>query len=389
MGVIMFSENNKVTGRQIRKMLIFDMISISVLIVPGISVQGAGRDGIFTIILGSIAALLYGCFFLYVSKRIEGDYIEFSRKVLGKYITFLIGILYLVKILFSCWFTLSLFCSVLNETLLPNTDYRFIIISFILLGIYMAAKGIEVRARVSEILFYIVAIPLFVIFVFGLKNIEITNLFPLFTAGRADLVKTSYIMLLTYSSLEFLVFSPPFITNGDGREGKHKKGVMLAVIITAALNIILFVLILGMLGITDAGMRFESSITILKVIELPLGFLKRPDALILMFWLFCIFTIISAYFYYLSTITGGIIKHKCKYKYWYFICYGVLIFLLCTIHLTPDKTIDYYLKYIAYIGMPQSIIIPIIILAAGRLKKIIKKEGGRGISQSNGNTNLQ
>lgn len=369
----MISENNKVSAGQIKKMLIFDIVSVSLIIIPGLSVQGAGRDGIFAIIIGSLAAILYGCFFLYISKKVDGDYFTFSKKVAGGFVTFLIIILYLTKFIFSCWFTLSLFCDVINKTLLPNTDYRIIIITFILTGVYMSLKGIEVRARVSELLFYIVIIPLFLILLGGVKNIEISNLFPLLTTEKNDMIKTAYLVLLSYSSLEFLLFALPITVNNESRENKYKKNIITVVIISMIINLLLFLLVLGILGISDAGKQFESSITILQMIEIPIGFVQRQDAVILMFWLFSIFTLISAYFYYLSKISMQLINKKSKYGY--FAIYGIAIFLLCTIHLTPDKKIDYYMTYMSYVGLPQSVIIPLFILIIMKLKSYFRRQG--------------
>lgn len=370
----MFSENNKVSGKQIRKMLVFDMLSISILVIPGLAAVGAGRDGVFAIILAALAALVYGCFFLSASKRIKGEYIGFCTQVTGKVCTFIIGVLYLVKLIFSCWFTLSLFCSVINETLLPDTNVKVILLTFVLVGLYMARKGIEVRARVTEILFYLVLIPLFFIFLIGLKNIDVTNLFPLFTSGRTDVIKTSYLVLLSFSPLELLLFALPYVTNQDSKENTHKKGVILAVVISTVINLILFVLILGMLGIRDAGQQFDSSIAILQVIEIPIGVVKRQDAIVLLFWLMSIFTMISAYFFYMTSISMKILNGKSKRGYDLF--FGVLIFILSLVHLSPDKTIAYYTTYMAYIGMPQSVLIPLIVFFIAKVRRVV---GGKDV----------
>lgn len=402
----MFIESDKVADRQIKKLLIFDIMSVSVLTIPELAVQGAGRDGVLAIIFGSAAALLYGFFLLYVSRRVEGDYLVQVKRVFGKGGAFCVCVLYIIKLLISCWFTLVLFCGVISETVLPNTDYKVIILSFILMGCYMAVKGIGARARVSEILFFIVMIPLFLIFVVGLKNIEVTNLFPIFTAGASDVAGTSYAVLLIYSPLEFLLFVHPYITRADSSsdegsaegvgsvaaerggsesrsDGKEVSGfygdftvkgmgkeIAVVMAVSAVLNVILFVSIVGMLGVNDAGMGFYSAVSILKMIEMPVRFINRQDALILMFWMLSVFTVISAYFYYLAKITEAAMERRSRYGY--FVFYGILIFGFCTVNVVPDEAVQYFMRYMAYIGMPQSVLIPVLMMVFMKVKGLVK-----------------
>jgi len=367
----MFSNNETISNTQLKKMLIFDMISISIMILPGIAAAGAGKDGLIAIILGSLLAVVYSFFFLYASGKIKGEYIEFSKKTAGKFLTYIFGILYMIKLLFSCWFTLSLFSEIINNTLLPDTNIKIIIFSLIFVSIYAASKGIEVRSRITEVFFFIVMIPLIILFILGLKRVEFTNLFPLFTANSGDMINTSYFVLLTYSAVEMLMFTIPVHTAPEDKE-KRFGSVIKAVIAAAVMNLIVFILVLGLLGLTGASQQLTSSITIMQLIQIPGGFVQRQDAIMLTVWMLSIFTVLSAYFYYLFKITSNFIRIKNKNGM--LIIFGILFFLLSFIKIPVETIFHYFGKYMTYIGLPQSICIPLIIIIASKIKS------GKGVT---------
>ena len=54
----MFSENNRISGRQTFRLLTYDLLGLSTLLVPTVLGQTAGRDGVFSIAIGVGAARL-------------------------------------------------------------------------------------------------------------------------------------------------------------------------------------------------------------------------------------------------------------------------------------------------------------------------------------------
>lgn len=60
----MFSENQKISERQMARLLIFDMCGISTLLLPGLLGKMLGTDGVFAILLGCSAGVS-----IYLSSR--------------------------------------------------------------------------------------------------------------------------------------------------------------------------------------------------------------------------------------------------------------------------------------------------------------------------------
>jgi len=351
----MFSNNSKISDKQMKKMLVFDMISISTLIIPYIAASGAGKDGLISIIAASAAAAVYGLVMLYFCKRIKCDYMEYCRQTLGRVGTFLFGMFYLVKFIFSAVFVLTLFVTVIHETILPGTNRTVILISLILVSVFYASKKMEVRARTVEILYYLILIPLLLLFLLGLYKVNLSNLLPLAVTDSVSTIKTSYTVFLTFSALELILFATPSVT-GEDEKNKFKRKVMQAVLTTSVFNLVVFVIVTGLLGTSGAARKIWSTISVMQMIEIPGGFVQRQDAIMLCLWLVTIFTVTSTLFHYLCSVTKSITG--LRRQSYILVVYAVLLFLIVMQPLNLDTLFDYYGKYIAYIGFPQSILLP-------------------------------
>ncbi len=336
------------------------------MLVPNLAVRGAGKDGLLALLLGTAGAFFYAMLLLFLSNRLTTDYMSECKEALGKTGTFLIGFLYLVKYFISCVFLMTLFTTIIHETILPYTNYRIILLFLFLVAMYYGAKQFEVRARLVELLYFIILIPLFLLFALGIFKINPVNLSPLFTSDSMPLLQTGYLVLLTYSALETLLFSAPSVTDKETKELKKKK-VLSAILICGIFNFLIFVVVLGLLGTYGTTQKIWSTISVMQMIEIPGGFVHRQDAIMLAFWMCSIFTIISTLIYYLCFITKSMLCcRQQKYILWF---YAAVLFACTMKPLTLDTLYFYFGKYMAYIGFPQSILLPAFVILVSRIRK--------------------
>lgn len=362
----MFSDNSRISDRQLKKMLVFDMVSISILIIPYIAVTGAGRDGIISILIAGAASLLYGFIMLYFCKQIKCEYMQYCKRVLGKFFTFLFGLLYLIKFFFAAVFILTLFTTVIHETILSNTSSKIILLALISVSVFYASKKMETRARMVEILYYIILIPLLLLFLLGFYKVNPSNLFPLAVTEPIPVIKTGYGVLMTFAAIEFILFATPSIS-GEDEKSKFKRKVLQAITIISVFNIVVFVIVTGLLGSAGASQNLWSTISVMQMIEIPGNFVHRQDAIMLFFWLTTIFTITSSLFHYLSSVTKSITGINKTYGI--LITYGVLLFIITMKPLNLDLLFEYFGYYMALIGFPQSIFLPLLVIVIGKIRK--------------------
>lgn len=367
----MFSENDKISLRQLKRILVFDLFSVSVLITPRIATASAGKDGLITIILAVLYALFYAWVLLSLAKCTRGNYLDYSQKSLGSIITFIIGLLYIIKFSACCVFTARLFGEIINETLLEDTDPRIIILILLIVSAYSASKGFEVRARITEILYFIVIVPIFILLILGLSKIQLSNLTPLFTESVRDIFEGGYNVFLTFSILEVLLFCAPMIKlkRSDIKKGHRLlEYVSKAIILMGILEILLFIVTLGILGKGETGQKLWSMVNVIQIIKFPGGFIQRQDAIILGIWMLSIFSILSAFFYYISFV-GKFIFHLSDQNY-LLVPLILLLFGASVIPMETEQFFSYFENYMKFIGMPQSVVIPTIVVFVGKVRKI-------------------
>ena len=105
----MYSENEKISLRQLKRLIVFDFFGVISLIVPYLIVNTTGYDGILAILIGGIFAVIYLLIILYFVKNIKESYLTFSKRSVGTVLTFIIGALYVIKFSASIVFFTKLF----------------------------------------------------------------------------------------------------------------------------------------------------------------------------------------------------------------------------------------------------------------------------------------
>lgn len=368
----MFAENNKISLKQVKRLLVLDLICVSGIIVPRIATVASGRDGAISIILATLYALIYAFIIIWLAKSMKGDYLSFSNDNIGSILTFLVGILYLIKIFACCVFALRLFSDVIKETLLVDTDNRIIILLLLVLSAYSASKGIEIRARLAEIIYFIILVPVFLFLILGLFKVDITNLTPILIEKPSTMIRGGYEVFLTFSVIELLFFTIPYIkySNNDKKKGRKLSSyISQALVVVGVLNLLFFIVSLGILGNTGTKQSLWSMVNMIQVVKLPGGFIQRQDAFILGLWMFSIFTLISGFLFYLVVISKQIFR--VKEQNLLMIPFIILLFAATAIPFDTDEFYDYFSFYMKFIGMPQSLIIPLFVVFIGKLKTMV------------------
>lgn len=384
----MYLDNDKISRRQVKRLIVFNIFSISFLILPRIAVVSAGRDSLIAILLALLLALLFIIYIGFISKNTSGNLIKYSKDECGKFVTFIVGVFYIIKY-FACLILCGkLFAEVIKESLLEDTNIRFIILMLILLSAYSASKGFEVRARITELLYFIVLVPLVFFLILGLKTIDLGHIFPLFTESRERVFYGAYTVFITFTSLEFLIFKMYLIEDqprkaySEGKESKKVKSpklfknttlnyILSGLLIVGLIDILVYLVTLGSLGIRNTGNKLWSTINMIQIVDLPGSFLQRHDALLISIWMLSIFTLTSGFFYYLLMMTREIFNFSSAN--YMILPYIILVFSACIIPIDTESYYDLFEKYMLKIGIPGSLIIPLIIVILGKSRSKLKR----------------
>ena len=92
----MFSNNNRISTRQVFRLFVFDFVGESTLILPSQLAAFAGNDGLASIVLGGIMGSLYLWYLAYVLKKMETDLVTYMERILPAWMKKIFLVLLLV-----------------------------------------------------------------------------------------------------------------------------------------------------------------------------------------------------------------------------------------------------------------------------------------------------
>lgn len=318
----MFSDNQQISGRQLSRLIVMDFFAITGLLVPQMAAKYAKQDGLIAIFYTTIITMLYTAFIFYLSRKMNDDLIGFLEKKAGRLVSVLVGIVFFVKYLATAGYVLSLLGEIVFESLLPEVNMMIIIAVMILVAAYAVMKGIEIRGRISELLFYVVLIPILLILVFAFPRVDKYNLAPVFETNQLNIIKTAGFLTVLFSPAELLLFMTPHFKNTR----KSRASVYISIGLVGLVNLLLFAVNVGIFGVQGTIHEKWPTLTLMQVVKLPGSFIERQEGIMAIFFIVSLFAIISALIYYLILITKSIMKTQSTRRYGWLVL--VLLFFI-------------------------------------------------------------
>lgn len=350
-------------------MFIFEM-GTALVVSYGIS---ARKDAWLAILFGMAGGIILFFIYYYLSNQYPKLLLtSISRKIFGKYLGWVVGLLYILYFLYICSRNVREFSDLLGSTTLRKTPLMVIVISFVLVICYVLYLGIEVLGRTAEVLIVILIIfgMLGTLFILVSNIIDPHHLRPILENGWKPILSTAFPMLISFPFGEMIVFLMiiPYLN-----EREKMKKVWLSVVIfsgiilslTAAINIA----VLGVDVMERAA--FPTLATVGKVNIL--NFIQRLDALVVFSLLITVFFKASIYLYGAVIGLADLFKVK-KYQQILFPIGGILIFLSIVNASNYVEHIEEGFGMGAYVThIPFLMVIPLLMLLTvivrGRLKR--------------------
>jgi hypothetical protein len=302
-----FSANGIISKRQSFRMLTLLMIASGTLVVPQLLAAYAGGSGVICI----IAAHVIGYALMAVAEHAAAKKRSCTTKLLG--------LVFFLLLIVSGYYAVGLFVNIIGETLLTESSESFIIAMLMILVIYGASKGIESMARVPEIIFLFLLMPLALMLIAGLfdcwRDGTLTEIMDVtLVTGDGDGGRTGYIMCLVGGiALSLIGVAPALSVSGlsgcmNDRKNAYEAG-RAAIVIAGIFNLILYLVLLGIFGLPYLALMEYPVITLMSTIPSSLGFFKRADAFMTGVIFFLLYIYISTAVYFAWRIVLRVVKY--------------------------------------------------------------------------------
>ena len=156
----MISENQKISQRQFGRMVVMDWLAKAALLLPGFAENESGRSFILSLIAGVSLAVAYAWVVGWTARHMEQGMYAYTAERLGGGCAKVLMLFYFCYALMNSVLLVRLFGVVAQVFVLPEMSQSVLMAAVVLGGVYIISGGLEVRARVSEVLFSALLYPL-------------------------------------------------------------------------------------------------------------------------------------------------------------------------------------------------------------------------------------
>ena len=370
----MFSENNQISGRQVFRLLTYDFLGMGTLLLPTMLADTAGRDGIFCIMAGILSTFLYLKLLRYLLKGMKTSYPDFLKQNCGKICGYVLWGGYFLYFILMASYTAYLFSTLMLNGLVENISFYLVLLLILLLAFYGMAGGIEGRARVYEMLFWFLMIPLFLMLFAACREVKPAYWSPVFVADGKEMLSGSYYVLFCYSMVSIVLFLKEYVADRKKCVGAAEKAVWFSGGVFAALYLIL----IGLFGVGALAQMKFPAVTMMSRVQVTGGFLKRTDAFMFSIWFFTLYAMLNSMVFYSGNLAAKVIRDcggylEGKKRMLPYLILLLLVYGVAVLFYRNQQFLDCVTFLLWKIGTPFVVGVPVLLCLTGERKKHNKK----------------
>lgn len=354
----MFVKNNQISGRQVFRLLTYDFLGFGALMIPTVLAKTAGQDGIFCIAIGLGGAFLFVKLLTSVLKEMQGDYLPYMKKSLGNVAGGVVQVGYIAYFFLLAGYISYLLSNLVLTNLLKEESFYLVLALILFLACYGVSGGIEGRARVYEILFFFLLVPLIFMLIFSVGEISTDYWTPIMTSPVRGIVAGSYYVFICLSFAFLTLFLQDYLKDAAKLAKACKNALVLAGVLFGALYLIL----LGMFGADALAAMDFPAVTLMSRVQITGGFFKRIDAFMFGIWFFTLYSLLNSAVFYSGKLTADFLGAESgKGKKYFYAGASAVVFVIACCFYHSGMLRDWYEKFMWYIGTPYVVLVPVIL----------------------------
>ena len=370
----MFSENNQISGRQVFRLLTYDFLGMGTLLLPTMLADTAGRDGIFCILAGILSRFLYLKLLRYLLKGMKTSYPDFLKQKCGKVCGYVLWGGYFLYFILMASYTAYLFSTLMLNGLVENVSFYLVLMLILLLAFYGMAGGIEGRARVYEILFWFLMIPLFLMLFAACREVKPAYWSPVFMADGKEVLSGSYYVLFCYSMVSIVLFLKEYVADRRKCVGAAEKAVWFS----GGVFAVLYLILIGLFGVEALAQMKFPAVTMMSRVQVTGGFLKRTDAFMFSIWFFTLYAMLNSMVFYSGNLAAKVIRDcggylEGKKRMLPYLILLLLVYGVTVLFYRNQQFLDCVTFLLWKIGTPFVVGVPVLLCLTGERKKHKKK----------------
>ena len=356
------------------RLLTYDFLGMGTLLLPTMLADMAGRDGIFCILAGILSTFLYLKLLRYLLKGMKTSYPDFLKQKCGKVCGYVLWGGYFLYFILMASYTAYLFSTLMLNGLVENVSFYLVLMLILLLAFYGMAGGIEGRARVYEILFWFLMIPLFLMLFAACREVKPAYWSPVFMADGKEVLSGSYYVLFCYSMVSIVLFLKEYVADRRKCVGAAEKAVWFS----GGVFAVLYLILIGLFGVEALAQMKFPAVTMMSRVQVTGGFLKRTDAFMFSIWFFTLYAMLNSMVFYSGNLAAKVIRDcggylEGKKRMLPYLILLLLVYGVTVLFYRNQQFLDCVTFLLWKIGTPFVVGVPVLLCLTGERKKHNKK----------------
>lgn len=289
-----FAQNESISPRQLYRLYVFNLLGVGTLVLPN-NLAKLGKYGFISIALGVFMAWLFMWIVSEVRERRKIIYDRsFGKTAHAKILIYdlIIAVYELSQAAFLAW----IFVKLIRDSLIPDESFTVVLLVIMAVCAYALSGGVECRARVYEVVFFFVLIPLAAMLLFAISDVRLDYLMIKDRVGVefgiADIFAGAYYVFAASIS----VFNILFVR--ERSVSQIRWSVSKAILTYAGILFLLYAVLLGSFGKYSLSEIEFPAVVLMSDVQIKGSFFKRADALMLSVWFFTLFSVLNMSLYY-------------------------------------------------------------------------------------------
>lgn len=289
-----FAQNESISPRQLYRLYVFNLLGVGTLVLPN-NLAKLGKYGLISIALGVFMAWLFMWIVSEVREQKKSIYdrsIDKTKYAKMLIYDLIIAIYELSQAAFLAW----IFVKLIRDSLIPDESFTVVLLVIMAVCAYALSGGVECRARVYEVVFFFVLIPLAAMLLFAISDMRFDYLMIKDRVGVdfgiADIFAGAYYVFAASIS----VFNILFVR--ERTVSQIRGSVSKAIFTYAGILFLLYAVLLGNFGKYSLSEIEFPAVVLMSDVQIKGSFFKRADALMLSVWFFTLFSVLIMSLYY-------------------------------------------------------------------------------------------
>lgn len=354
-----FSENGKISPRQLCCLLTLDFFGKGALLLPALAEGLTSREFISCLLIVFLLVFAYGRLVERIGRDCGGNFKAYAEQKMGEKTVKIFLVFFFLYAFWNLVYLLNTFGSVGQAFILPGEKKGVLMIMVLAAGVCMAYGGAEVRARTAEVLYPLLFFPILLLMLLSAFHqqpgiSEAGLVFGEYQEALGQLLK----MFSVFGGLSFYVFLAPYVSGQE--KGLARKGLWRAAAALAAL----FLLVAAAFGERGMALLPWPAVSFMSSARVPGGFLERWDVIFAGLLETMLLVSAGSSLFYLGLIGKLLFPKVGKKLLWGGL--AVLVFLVALWCGENGKAAKIYVIWNSFVAVPVSVAFLVMVRCIGR-----------------------